>query len=1348
MPKARIARTFKHSATALRHKDPTPKVPGSQSRVRTLEFPIVAIGASAGGLEALTLLVENLTPDFGMAYLVVEHLDPNHKSMLVELLSRETTVPIEEAKHGTKVIPDRIYVIPPNRNLSLANGELHLSSRGSSAVKHMPIDFLFRSVSQECPGNCIGVVLSGTGSDGSLGIEEIKSSGGITFAQDQDSAKHDGMPRSAVATGQIDFVNTPEGIALELKRISTHPYTSGRKIAELSQESQLQRIFTILRNRSSVDFQHYKQNTVKRRIFRRMALLKIEKLDQYIKLVADNPSELDALYQDLLIKVTCFFREPSSFKILNDCAFPAIAKLRVKREPIRIWVPGCSSGEEVYSLAIALLEYLGEEAGATPIQIFGTDVSETALDKARSGIYIENIALDVSPERLRRWFVQVDRGYQISKHIREMCIFAKQNVTSDPPFSKLDLISCRNLLIYLDPVLQGRVMPIFHYALKDSGFLMLGNSESIGTNLELFTIVDKRTKIYTKKPNGNVRGVAFGRRHVNYVEQSPISTSGTSRKTDIQQVADHFIMSRFAPVGVIVDAEFKIIQFRGATGDYLEPAPGRATFHLLKMAQGNLDSELRALIQKAKSTGRPVRKADVSFKPRNQKPRKIAVEVAPIREDNSSDFHFLILFEETPSMSSGEDAPAAEATLQKRPPDDTEVADLKRELAVAARQLQTTTEDAEATTEEMKSANEEIMSSNEELQSTNEELETAKEELQSTNEELTTVNDEVQSRNNELSLLNNDLTNFLTSVNVPVIMLGTDLRIRRFTPSTKRVFNLIPTDIGRSFGDIKPKVSVPHLEQLISRVIDTVTAHEQEVTDEQGCYYRLYIRPYYTPEKKIEGAVLVFIDTDSIKRASLELDESKTYAEAIVEAVFDPLLVLDAEFTIQRANSAYYRLFRTEAKQTENRSLFALDKSQWDIPAIRRLLKVTFKTGRRKAQPVEITDRFYRAGERSLLINARQIHRKGTKTPLILVTMADVTARKRAEAEQSRLTQELNKERILLDAVLRQMTIGVAIFEAPSGKMLLANKALQTLFKNKLPQSATVASFNKIRAIFVSDISRGHQPWPMARSLHHKEIVPYQEVILPWSRSDRVTLQLSSSPVYNAENQMIAVVALFLDISERKHIKEQLVDVSGREQRRIAHDLHDGLGQELAAIVYRIKALKTHLIREKPSEAKEAGKIASLTEAALARTRDLVKSIQPVAIDSRGLMQSLKDLAQSYSHLYNIDCTFVCPRPVRIPNADIALHVFRIAQEAVHNAVKHGKPSRISIGLSIHKKLAELTISNNGSDFKPSPVKRSKGLGLHIMEYRAGVLRGELHVTKHRPKGTLVKCTFRLDAII
>jgi PAS domain S-box-containing protein len=579
-------------------------------------------------------------------------------------------------------------------------------------------------------------------------------------------------------------------------------------------------------------------------------------------------------------------------------------------------------------------------------------------------------------------------------------------------------------------------------------------------------------------------------------------------------------------------------------------------------------------------------------------------------------------------------------------------------------------------------------------------------------------------------------------------MLDHELKIRRFTPVTQRVFNLIPTDIGRPFGDIKPKVHLPHLERLVAHVIDTVTVHEQEVVDSDGRYYHLSIRPYRTPENKIDGAVLVFVDIDTVKRASLHLEESKNYAEAIVEAVLDPLLVLDADFMIQRANSAYYRLFRTDAPHTENRSLFALDKSQWDLPAIRRLLRATFQ--RRRMPPVEVTETFPRIGERTLLVTSRPLARRNGQRPLILLTMADITARRRAEDERENLRRQFEQERILFEAVLRQLGVGVAIFGAPNGRLILANEGLHKVLKRRLPASAHVSLFRKIRATHALDGGRPALGWPMERTLAKGESVLYQEVTLNRPRvSERTALQVSSSPVYDAANRMIAVVALFQDITERKRTKEQLIEVSAREQRRISHDLHDGLGQELAAVGYRIKALQARLARTHSAEADEAGKIGALAEIVLGHTRDLVRFVQPVALDARGLMRSLKDLALSSSRSFRVACTFSCPRPVTLASQDLANNVFRIAQEAVHNAIRHGKPRHIAISLARRSRgLVELSVINDGANFHLPGRLQKRGLGLHIMSYRANLMGGELTVKKHAPRGTVVKCLFPAKATL
>jgi two-component system CheB/CheR fusion protein len=862
-----------------RAKRPRAKVSPPREPPRTSPpAPVVCIGASAGGLEAFTQLLRALPADTGMAFVLVQHLDPRHQSMLTSLLAKATSMPIRQVEEGMRVEPDHVYVIPPNASMAIEGGVLRLIPRAESRGRHMPVDFFMRTLAADQQGRAIGVILSGTASDGALGMAAIKAEGGITFAQDQHTAKFDGMPRAAVAAGCVDFILPPDGIARELVRIGRHPY-----LIEPEQpvpvepapghDTEIGGIFQLLRAVTGVDFTHYKSPTIRRRISRRMILHKIDSLAMYLTYLRDHPDEVSALYNDILINVTSFFRDPEAFKALKTRVFPHLVDNRPPDSPLRLWVPGCATGEEAYSLAIAILEFLGDRASSTPLQIFATDISEPAIEKARAGIYPENIALDVSPERLRRFFVRVDGGHQIAKSVRDMCIFARQNLVRDPPFSKLDLISCRNLLIYLGPTLQKKVMTVFHYALKPSRFLLLGSSETMSAHSDLFVLADRKHKIYTRRatPTRMHIEVGFGEYHV----ERPLETArkaaadAAQDSHDVQKEADRLVLDRFAPSGVIINDHLEILQFRGRTSLFLEPAPGQATFSLLKMAREGLLFDLRTSIFKARKENGPVRKEALQVRANGQVVT-FNLEVVPLHGIPASQRCFLVLFQQVASAPA-RPAPAAKPRAGRQE-EARETSRLQHELAATKDNLQSIIEEQEATNEELKSANEEILSSNEELQSTNEELETAKEELQSSNEELTTVNEELQNRNLELSQANNDLNNLLASVKIPVLMLGNDLRIRRFTPAAEKLLNLIPTDLGRPITDIQPNITVPHLEQLVLDVIESVSPRELEAQDHEGRWYSLQMRPYKTSENRIDGVVLALIDIDAPKRAQAELE--------------------------------------------------------------------------------------------------------------------------------------------------------------------------------------------------------------------------------------------------------------------------------------------------------------------------------------------------------------------------------------------------------------------------------------------------------------------------------------------
>jgi len=841
---------------------------------------IVAVGASAGGIEAFTELVTNLPADTGLAYVLVQHLDPKHHSMLTELLSKKTKMPVNEVTDGMGVQPDHVYVIPPNATMSISDHTLQLGPREESRGLHMSIDHFMRSLAESQGNRAIGVILSGSGTDGTLGMAEIQAQGGVTFAQDEASARYDGMPRSAIAAGCVDYVLPPKSIAMELARIARHPYVArppASEAAAYSHNAGLAAIFQLLRRSAGVDFSHYRQTTILRRIQRRLVVHKIDKLEDYVKYIQTNQAEIKALYQDMLINVTSFFRNPKVFDALKTDVFPNILQNHAPESTIRIWTPGCASGEETYSVAIALLEFLGDKASQTSIQFFGTDVSDSSIGKARAGLYPENIQGDVSAERLRRFFNKVEGGYRISKGIRDMCIFAQHNVLSDPPFSQMDLICCRNLLIYLEPFLRNKVISLFHYASKPGGFLALGTSEGVGSASNLFSIVDRTHKIFVKKTTAVRLPVSFSlnrptdRAELGSVRLPSKPPESAWNYLEAQKEFDRRLLSQYSPATVFVNEDLEIIHARGNVNRYLKLAPGRASLSILKMAREGLLLDLRNAIGKAKKENVPVRKQNIQIKNGNGNgnggtPHKSAAvrlvrfEVFPITVANLKELYFMIMFQDD-EVAEVRRSPESKRMHLERESEVTSsrIVKLEQELAATKEYLQSVIETQEVTNEELQSANEEILSSNEELQSTNEELETAKEELQSANEELTTVNDELRNRNLEITQVNNDLTNLLASIDVAVVMVGSDLTIRRFTPAAQKFLSLIPSDVGRPLLNINPTVEIPEFQAKVLQVMSNLRPVEKELRDRTGGRYQLRVLPYRTTDNKIDGAVITFI---------------------------------------------------------------------------------------------------------------------------------------------------------------------------------------------------------------------------------------------------------------------------------------------------------------------------------------------------------------------------------------------------------------------------------------------------------------------------------------------------------
>src|SRR5205809_1401710 len=745
----------KTSGTKSSHAKSTKPKLRLKSVKQNSKCPIVGIGGSAGGFEAAMELLQNLPPRTGMAFVIVQHLDPHHASRLPNLLGKMTAMPVSEIARTTTPKPNEVYVQPPNKCVIAKNGKLTLVSRTERL--NIAIDHFFESLAEECGSRGIGIVLSGTGSDGTAGLRAIKAAGGLTFAQTEESAKFDAMPRSAIRSGFVDLVLAPDAIAREIRRIADHPYLRRPLIDAEEAEKEayrqaddLGRVFLSLKKQMGVDFSGYKESTLIRRIHRRMALHRIDTLKRYARYLRDNKKEIEALFDDLLINVTRFFRDEKVFRALKKRFLPALLKKKsIGRQPeLRVWIPGCATGEEVYSLAICILEALGGQASKWRIQIFGTDLSESVVEHARLGIYSSAIEKDVSQARLKRFFVKRDGTYQIHRNVRDICTFARQNITADPPFSRLDMISCRNVLIYLSPELHKRCIPQFHYALNPGGLLIIGPAESVGLYDELFKLVDKKSKIYTKEAATTPRAADFiPQRGLELAHFGARSTAaaGANFGGDILKVADRIMLSTYAPAAVVIDQDMQVQQFRGRTELFLEHAPGPATFNLLQLARPTLVPDLRATIRRAIKTDKPARTERAKVKLRG-KSYEINIQVVPFKVPGADKSWFLVIFDETASGNK----PERLMRVLGKTSAQREVTDLRRELAASKDSLQTIIEEQEATNEELKAANEEIESSNEELQSTNEELETAKEELQSTNEELTTLNEELSNRNLEM----------------------------------------------------------------------------------------------------------------------------------------------------------------------------------------------------------------------------------------------------------------------------------------------------------------------------------------------------------------------------------------------------------------------------------------------------------------------------------------------------------------------------------------------------------------------------------------------------------------------
>lgn len=987
-------------------------------RKPALPHPIVAFGSSAGGLQPIIDILGILPAETGMSYVLIPHLAADQVSHMVSIAEQYTAMAVSPIKHGEQPLPNHVYVLQPNDIAQLRGGRFSVTERDSENRISHAIDIFFNSLGEDMQDKAVGVILSGADADGTLGLKTIRGEGGLALAQTPESAQHAGMPRSSIALDHIDMVLSPREIGVELARLArqfTRPDVQVLERGEdlTTDQEGYQRILQLLRSQSGLELRQYKQETIRRRIARRMMLLRTESLADYVRYLDARKDEVVNLQEDVLIGVTHFFRDPAVWQAFSSQILPTFFEHRAASRPVRVWCAGCSTGEEVYSLAITFLEYMTANGLDNTLQIFGTDASERSIEMARQGTYPDSIGAEIGPDRLRRFFVKVDRGYQLSKRVRDLCIFARQNLCTDPPFSHIDLLTCRNVLIYFNQPLQRQVMQTFHYALEPGGYLLLGMSETLREYDDWFTPMDRKNKIYSKVGTGLAGGYHLPMHRISS-SRTPEAQPGFHpdqiwSELELQRAGDRVILARFAPPGLVIDEQMNVLQVRGQTSAFVELSSGPVSWSLLRVVRERLSATVREAAQHAITDNVPVSRLG-HYTAEDGSEHQVHIDVLPLTTQAGQNRCYLVLFQEveTPLPHALEMQLSSHLTADEK---ERMVAQLRQDLSSTRFHLQSLIEERDARNQELVSANEEIQSANEELQSTNEELETTKEELQSTNEELQTVNDELQQRNAVLTQTGNDLNNLLTSVNIPLLMLTEDLAIRQFTPPMERLLNVRASDIGRRISEIRLQLSIEDIEPLLQEVLETLGTRELEVRDRHGKWHLMRVRPYRTTENRIEGLVLILVDVDQLRQSQQELREARDFANAIVTGVPVPVVVLETDCTIRTVNRSFLDLVEFSERELTGRSMPDLVRLKWGIDGFQARLGALMA-----GQPgtvLEFEHHSTTSDQRVLLIKGQVLSSDGSR--VILMTMEDVTLQRRAE-------HDLAVQRQLLERRMEETT--------------------------------------------------------------------------------------------------------------------------------------------------------------------------------------------------------------------------------------------------------------------------------------------------------------------------------------
>ena len=1021
---------------------PTPRKRRKSPHPAEAPFPIVGIGMSAGGLEVATTFLKAMPADSGMGFVIVQHLDPTRESLLAELLQRATEMPVVQIADGMRVEPNRVHIIIPAKTLLIEDGVLRLVEPVEKRGLRHPIDKFFSALAADKKEKAIAIVLSGAGSNGTAGLMDIKQAGGMCMALDPQTAKFDSMPRHAIASDVIDFVLAPEDMPEALIRYTSHSYVESadpaidERLLTPGAPAEIADVLALLLDKGGHDFSQYKQNTLSRRIHRRMGLAYTEKLDAYMTLLEQNPDEVAALGKDLLINVTAFFRDGEAWDALDREVITPLVEQAEHGQTIRAWVPACSTGEEAYTIAMLLAERSEAANKDLGVKIFATDAADHHLGAARRATFPGSMVESLSPARISRFFDKLDDSYyRIKSNIRETVLFAPQNLLQDPPYSRMDLVSCRNLLIYLEPDAQDKVLSLAHFALRQDGYLFLGNAESVGRRGHLFETVSKRWRIYRRLGPARSAAIDF----TSWPKRGVV-TDRPSTVPQLAEIAARSLADRFAPASVLIDNSYRVLHFHGRTDDYLAQPAGAPTMDLLALARDGLGLTMRSAVQKAIADSISVTlRANVRSGSRRQ---VVLITASPVGVGDGTRGMMLVSFAVESKAPAGAQPRLAIAAVES-----TIGRDLEEELRAARDEMRGTIEQFETTNEELTAANEEITSVNEELQSTNEELEATKEEQQSLNEELTTINAQLDRKVIELDEASDDLRNLLMGNEVATIFVDARMRIKWFTPAIRTLFDLLDQDVGRPLTNFSQKFPDVGLVEKARECIDKLTTFEEEIHADDDRCYSLRVLPYRTRDNLIAGAVATFIDITALKATQSETEAARDYAEAIVETVRDPLLVLGGDLRVKSANAAFYGLFRVAERDTTGRLVYELGSGQWDLPKLRLLLEEMLpEQGQINEFLVEIP--VAQLGLRHLCLNARRIESEDKRPELILIALEDITDRLAAARHREMMVGELSHRVKNMLAVVQSIAVQTA-------RHSLSLDAFSVAFQGRLQALAT-----------------------------------------------------------------------------------------------------------------------------------------------------------------------------------------------------------------------------------------------------------------------------------------------------